>query len=436
MVKKLHNNRWFSGRRFRSSAILACLLVLAIGAGLVSSCQDEALAAARASSQKITESLGLNNQTDAKNKTATSGPTAAAGKTAGTSAGISVPATSRIAATTAASQPLTVHFIDVGQADSILIQQGSSAMLIDGGNQADAGLIINYLEKHGVSQLDYVIATHPHEDHIGGLDEVIAHFKIGKVILPNATTNTIAFMNLLYAIQDKGLKATRATAGNSYQLGSATWQILGPNGTLYDDTNDYSVVTRLTFGKTSFLFMGDAETKSESEILAAGFNLRANVLKVGHHGSTSSTSPAFLRAVNPDSAVISVGADNSYGHPSAGTLGALLAAAINIYRTDLAGTIVATSNGTRVTFNKQPNAGQAGSTTAATTAATVRTTTQTTRTAQATTANNKAYIGNINTLKFHRPTCSYLPDLKNRCYFSTRSSAISAGYVPCARCKP
>ncbi len=263
--------------------------------------------------------------------------------------------------TTPVSGRLVVHYIDVGQGDSILIVQNKSAMLIDAGNASDADLIIDYLQTQGISKLDYVIGTHPHSDHIGGLADIIASVAIGKVILAPVQNNTQTFENVLQAVQDKGLKLTRPVAGSKYTLGKASFQILGPNGTDYEDLNNYSVVIRVTFGQTAFLFVGDAEMLAEKEMLAAGYDLQSDVLKAGHHGSHSSTSSQFLKAVDPDSVVISVGADNSYGHPAAQTLDALQDANIDIYRTDLAGTIIATSDGSRVRFNKQPRAGLPGS---------------------------------------------------------------------------
>lgn len=191
---------------------------------------------------------------------------------------------------------MSVHFIDVGQADCILIKQGTSSMLIDAGNNADAPLVVSYLQKQGIKSLDYVVGTHPHEDHIGGLDNIIKSFDVGKVILPNAQNNTQTFEDLLLAIQSKGLKITKPQVGQSFQLGSTSFQILAPIGTSYADLNNYSVVIRLSYGSTSFLFMGDAEFESESQILSKGTDIHADVLKVGHHGSNSSSSPIFFKS--------------------------------------------------------------------------------------------------------------------------------------------
>ena len=335
--------------------------------------------------------------------------------------------------TSAISGEMSVHFIDVGQADCILLKQGSASMLIDAGNNADASLVVSYLQKQGITKLDYVVGTHPHEDHIGGLDNVINSFEIGKVILPNIQNNTQTFEDLLLAIQSKNVKITKPEVGQTFQLGSASFQILGPVAASYSDLNNYSVVIKASFGATSFMLMGDAEFESESQILAKGFDVHATVLKVGHHGSDSSTSSSFLKAVSLQSAVISVGKNNTYGHPTEGTLGNLLAVGINIFRTDIAGTIIATSNGTKVSFNTAPN-GSVGVTEAA--ATTIKSTTAsviaipTTNTAE---VNKKIVYITATGTKYHRPTCSYLSKSK----FETElSSAVANGLTPCSVCKP
>lgn len=320
---------------------------------------------------------------------------------------------------------LKVHFLDVGQADSILVQFPSGQnLLIDGGNNDDGEAIVSYLRQHGVKRLDHVVGTHPHEDHIGGLDVVIRSFPVGKVYLPKATTTTKTFEDLLLAIKEKGLKVTQAQAGVKLDVGpEAEAVMLAPNAAGYEDLNNYSAVLKVTFGSTSFLFTGDAEAESEGQMLAKGYNLKSDVLKVGHHGSDSSTTPAFLRAVAPKYAVISVGKDNPYGHPSPDTLAKLANAGVQVFRTDLQGTIVASSDGKKVTFDKQasPIKERAPNLAAAAAGASV--------------PSQVGYIGNKNTKKFHKPTCRSLPAPQNRVYFKTRDEAIKVGYVPCKICK-
>ncbi|MBW9150366.1 MBL fold metallo-hydrolase [Clostridium sp. CM028] len=246
---------------------------------------------------------------------------------------------------------LKVHYIDVGQADSILIQQGSSSMLVDAGNNEDSETVKNYMSNKGIKKLDFVVGTHPHEDHVGGLDYVINSFQVGKIYMPKRTATTKTFKDVVNAIKSKGLKITAPTPGESFKLGEATCTILAPNGSEYKDVNNESIVIKVTFGSNSFLFTGDAENISENEMLSKGFNVSADLLKVGHHGSNSSTTEGFLNKVNPKYAVISVGKDNSYGHPHKSTMEKLQAKGIKVYRTDENGTIVATSNGKDITFN-------------------------------------------------------------------------------------
>lgn len=250
------------------------------------------------------------------------------------------------------SGTLQVHYIDVGQADSILILQGTHAMLIDAGNNDDYELVYKYLDKQGIKNLEYVIGTHPHEDHIGGLDYIINNFNIGKVILPkDAKSNTKTYTDVLKAISKKGLKAINPIPDTSFKLGEAVCTILAPNSSSYEDLNNYSVVVKIEFGDNSFLFEGDAEALSEMEMVKKGYDLKADVLKVGHHGSSSSTCAKFLAKVQPKYAVISVGKDNSYGHPQKGTMDRLKSSKVKVFRTDECGNIVALSDGKNITFN-------------------------------------------------------------------------------------
>ena len=246
---------------------------------------------------------------------------------------------------------LKVSYIDVGQADSILVQQGSSSMLIDAGNNSDSQTVKDYIASQGVTKLDYVIGTHPHEDHIGGLDVAINSFQVGTVYMPKITNTTKTFTDVVKAIKNKGLQAVSPKPGETFKLGEASCTVLAPNSSKYEDLNNYSIVIKVTFGNNSFMFDGDAEDVSEKEMLSKGFDVKADVLKVGHHGSNSSTTEEFLSAVNPKYAVISVGKGNTYGHPHASTMNRLKAHNIPVYRTDECGTIVAISDGNNITFN-------------------------------------------------------------------------------------
>lgn len=248
---------------------------------------------------------------------------------------------------------MEVHFLDVGQADSILIKAPTGEnMLIDAGNNGDSDLVYSYLKEQNVEKLNVVIGTHPHEDHIGSLDTVINNFSVEKVYMPKASSNTKTFKDVLTSIKNKGLKVTSPTPGDTFNLGEAKCTILAPNSSDYDDTNNYSIVLKVQYGNNSFLFTGDAEDVSENEMLSKGYDLKADVLKAGHHGSESSTTESFLDAVSPKHAVICVGKDNKYGHPDNVVLERLKSNNINVYRTDESGTIVVTSDGQNITIDK------------------------------------------------------------------------------------
>ena len=255
-----------------------------------------------------------------------------------------------------ASGTLEVYFFDVGQGDSELIRlPGGENILIDAGTSSTEDELVGELRSLGAETLDLVVATHPHADHIGGMAAVIDAFDVRQVVMPRIsesdTPTTKTYENLLQSIADKGLTITPAEPGDELlSSGGAVLTVLAPNGEDYGDLNNYSVVLRLTYGEDSFLFTGDAEEASEEEMLSLDWPLTATVLKCGHHGSETSTSPSFLDAVSPQYAVISCGVDNDYGHPDAVTLEKLEAAGAEVFRTDRQGTILASTDGSGVTM--------------------------------------------------------------------------------------
>lgn len=249
---------------------------------------------------------------------------------------------------------LKVHFIDVGQGDAILIQSDDSHMLIDSGERHYSDTLIDYLKDNDVITLDYVIATHPHSDHIGSLANVIDSFQIDKIIMPDAISTTRTFEDLLDTIVENNLKITKPIIGTEYKIGSATFTILAPNGTNYNNLNNYSVGIKLMYGDNSFIFTGDSEIQSEIEMLQNGIDLKADVFKLAHHGSSTSNSEDFLDAVNPSIGVISAKKDNSYGHPHVEIMQTMKDRYIILFRTDEQGTIILESDGKTISANKEP----------------------------------------------------------------------------------
>lgn len=253
---------------------------------------------------------------------------------------------------------LQVHYIDVGQADSILVrvptENGMKNMLIDAGTSDNypASNITDYLSDLGITTIHYFVITHPHLDHIGAADEVINMFEVETAIIPECESSTKAWESVLTAIDENDVNTDIISkAGDTYTIGDASFKILGPIDPANEkETNNYSIVMRLVYGETAFVFTGDAETDSEEEILASfdASEFSANVLKVGHHGSTTSTSEEFLKAVSPSLAIISCGEGNSYGHPHDEILERLQNAGVEVLRTDLEGDIIVCSDKTEV----------------------------------------------------------------------------------------
>jgi competence protein ComEC len=244
---------------------------------------------------------------------------------------------------------IKIHYIDVGQGDSELIQIDGKNILIDAGTSDKKAF--EYLKSVGVTTLDYVIATHPHKDHIGSMDNVIDDCSVGTFYAPQVSTTTKAYENMRDSLLSKNIKFTVPKVGDQITIGNAVITFLSPNSDTYEDLNNYSIVIKLKYGNNSFVFMGDAQALSENEMLTRQLDVQADVLKVGQHGSDTSTMQEFLNKVNPKYAVISCGKDDSYQHPNQTTIEKLNAKNIEVFRTDLEGTVIATSNGKDITFN-------------------------------------------------------------------------------------
>ena len=314
--------------------------------------------------------------------------------------------------------PFEMHFIDVGQALSVLVECDGQFMLYDGGNVDDGSYVVSYLQNLGVEELQYVFCSHAHEDHVGGLAAALAYFPADHVYSPVTEASTKCFQDFVKYTQQQGLQVEVPAAGTVWPLGSATVTMLGPVAQ-YDNTNDTSIVLRVDYGSTSFLLTGDMESDAERDLVNSGANLKADVLQVGHHGSSTSTSYIFLNAVLPEMGIISCGVNNKYGHPHEETLSILRDAGVDVYRTDLLGAIVIGSDGQNYTIRTEKTATDAEL--------------NPTDPAAASTA-QQGYIGNVNSKKFHLPTCPNLPAEKNQILFSSYDEAIEAGYTPCSTC--
>lgn len=325
--------------------------------------------------------------------------------------------------------PLIVTFIDVGQGDATLLQCGGSSMLIDAGKNDQGTSLQLFLQKQKVKELEYAVGTHPDEDHIGGLDVVITKFDVDHVLMPDRKSDTKTYRDTIQAAKDKSIAIENPEPGDTFWLGDAKVEVMAPLKK-YEDNNNNSIVLMVEHGENRFLFTGDAEEEAEEDMLQAGVDLDADVLKVGHHGSRSSTSESFLQAVSPEAAVISCGEGNSYGHPHAQTMNSLRMNGIELYRTDESGTIVAYSDGESIEFDVPPSdswipgepEGTRGD--------------EDSEQAEAS-EKKQDYVLNINSGKFHKPDCSGARQIKEsnkKEIKDSRENLIKQGYEPCGIC--
>ena len=347
----------------------------------------------------------------------------------------------------------TIYYLDVGQAESAIVSCDGAHMLIDGGNREDSQKLYSFLKSYGITHLDYVIGTHGHEDHIGGIPGALRFATAGKAYCSVDNYGTKAFDNFLKAVKGQGLALTKPSPGETFSLGGAEVEILAPINFRNTDHNQLSIVLKITYGETSFLFTADAGRDAEQDILAAGYDIDCDVLQVGHHGSESSTTYPFLREVMPGYAVISVGKNNDYGHPTDAVLSRLRDADVTVYRTDLNGMIVCTSDGKTVSLepdkgsafvytgpgsagNQGTGSAGAGSGDSAGSGSSSAGASSGTNTEPSPGA--AKYLANSNSMKFHNISCGTGQKTAehNRVYFSDRAEVIKGGYVPAKCCNP
>lgn len=309
---------------------------------------------------------------------------------------------------------LTVHFIDVGQADCALLECNGEFMLIDGGNVDDSSLVVSYLQRQGVEELTAVVCSHGHEDHAGGLAGVMAVFPVQAVYAPTRTYSSACFDDFMYYVNQQNLEIIIPAPGDRFALGDAEVTVLGPVES-YADINNTSLVLSVTYGENSFLFTGDMELEAENDLLDYYSDFpTVDVLKVGHHGSSTSTGYRFLYTVDPAYAVISVGAGNDYGHPHREVVSRLTNAGIPAFRTDMLGTVLINSDGKELTVIWEKQSQSPASVP----------------------PKQNIFIGNVNSKKVHLPICPGLPAEKNQILFFSYAEALEAGYSPCGQCQP
>lgn len=310
---------------------------------------------------------------------------------------------------------LEIHFIDVGQGDAALILCDGHAMLIDGGTPKNSNRLFTYLRKHQVDSLDYIIATHPHDDHVGGLAGALNAALAQNAFCCVTQAEGRAFASFLKYLDQQGIALTVPKPGERFALGSAVFTILGPLRE-NSEMNDNSLVIRLQYGDFSALFTGDAEASEENDLLSSGAELQSNLLKVGHHGSANASTEAFLDAVQPEISVISCGKENEYGHPAEQVLNRLRRVGSEILRTDQSGDIIVSvqPDGSYSFSGIVSNWSEDG-------------------------LENVTYIINTNSNKFHDPHCPSAQDIRAENRLETtqsRETLIAQGYQPCGRCNP
>lgn len=339
---------------------------------------------------------------------------------------------------------LTVQVLDVGQGLSILAESDGHYLLYDGGDRGASSFVVAYLEDQGVTELDYVIASHYDADHISGLVGALNVYDTEVVLAPDYETDSQIYDSFQEKAAAQGLTVTHPEPGDSYELGNASFTVLSPIQDEYSDDNDYSVAIRLEDGDTSFLFTGDASVDSEAEMIASGETLQSDVLVLGHHGSSTSSSDAFLDAVDPSAAVVSCGLSNSYGHPHREIMEAIQNRGCDLYRTDLQGTLTAVSDGSSITWSAQPctdyRSGEELEAAGVTDKDSASAVTPTAAPSDDSSENTESvYILNTRSKKFHRPSCDSVGTMsdKNKEESSlSREELIGQGYSPCQNCNP
>lgn len=356
------------------------------------------------------------------------------------------------------SGDLKIDFLDVGQGDCTLLTCGGQTLLIDAGNNRWGEEVCSYLESKGITELDYVIGTHPDADHIGGMDDVLENFECGELLMPESEKDTVTYDEVVEAADEKGEEILHPDAGDTFSLGEAEVTVLGPERDDYENSNDSSIVVRVVHGSCSFLLAGDVEEEAEEDMMNSGEILQSDVYKVSHHGSRTGTTEEFLEKVDPEYAVISCGEGNSYGHPHAAVLNMLRSAGVRIFRTDDQGTITAKSDGKEITFGLSPSEnwtpgepgassgeieesekGSSGKSASSEKAASGKSASEANAPQEKASdvSKEQSFVLNVNTGKFHLPDCASVGQMKEenkKTVEASKKEMVQRGYAPCANC--
>ncbi|MDD4566051.1 MAG: stalk domain-containing protein [Eubacteriales bacterium] len=336
------------------------------------------------------------------------------------------------------SAPMTIHFIDVGQADSIFIDYGNYEVLVDGGNNGDGSLVVNYIKPYIDGNLELMIGTHSDADHIGGLDTVLSAYQVDKIIYSEETKDTVTYKDFLDAAAAEPGASLVGDSDMSFNMGNGAYLKVMEMGDGYKDSNENSVVSMVDYNNVEILLMGDLESTVESKYLDKFQDV--DVLKAGHHGSSTSSNRDFLNVVKPEIVIISAGKANQYGHPHIEAIERLFNIEASVYGTFKSGTIILTTDGNTYSLNTNTklSVSDAGAGAPVTEAPSTPPASNVSTDNGSPAQTDAAYIGNGNTLKFHLPSCRYVPEISqtNKVLLNTRAEAISAGYVPCKVCNP
>lgn len=340
---------------------------------------------------------------------------------------------------------LTVTFLDVGQGNAVLIQNDGQSMLVDGGDRDQSSFVVSYLKQQGIEELTYVVSSHYDADHLNGVVGALNAFTCDEVLSADYETDTRVYQSFWSTIEEKDIPQIYPEIEENYELGDAYFTIVCPDSYDYSNDNDNSIGIRLVYGETSFLICGDASSEVEEMMLASGEELDSDVYLASHHGSEYSSSTAFLQAVSPEAVVVSCGKDNSYGHPAKAAMERIQATKASLYRTDLQGTIMVTSDGISLNWNTEAcNDFRSGDEISGETGDNSDTDVTGNESSSVsdgayTDGSEETYVLNTNTKKFHKPSCGSVNQMneENKANFTgDRQELIDAGYQPCKNCNP